>query len=600
MRLKFKWEIQLDVKPDQLWPYVADTNSLNKAAGLSEWKLRYVSDPDGGSRQVGETRHMGWKMNWDERPFQWIEGREYSVVRTYHNGPVRRFDMAVVLTPAGDGTRLVETLIIEPRWLLMAPAVYFEVQFRSRKRFERVYRRIEQHLKGEAATPFLPRIRPHIGPERVERLRSKLSGGTGTNYLPQLIDAVTRSPDMDLDRIRAFSLADRWGADRMEILRLCLGAAAAGLLDLSWDVICPSCRGAKARESTLRDLRKEAHCDACNITYTADFADSVEVTFQPNPAIRKLDVASYCSGGPMNAPHVVAQQVVQPGESRTVRLQPNPWRYRIRSLRVNGECLLKVRPAGNPKDVSVVFASTGVSPGEITSGPELTLTFRNESDKEHTVMVERDADRGQATTAALVTTLAEFRNLFSSEVLAPDTVVRAGTVTLMFTDLRGSTLMYESIGETSAYRLVREHFERLRTIVDNNDGTFVKTIGDAVMAAFSDPSGAVAAAFEMHEQLRTENQVREPRLALKVGIHAGPCFAVNMNGVLDYFGTTVNIAARIQKEIQNADVIVTDEVFDDVETQKLISKLVGDHQHQDLEIRGLSGTRRVHRLKARH
>jgi adenylate cyclase len=215
-------------------------------------------------------------------------------------------------------------------------------------------------------------------------------------------------------------------------------------------------------------------------------------------------------------------------------------------------------------------------------------------------MLERDADRGQATTAALATTLAEFPNLFSAEVLAPDTEVRAGTVTLMFTDLRESTSMYESIGDTSAYRLIQEHFDVLRNIVEAHGGTFVKTIGDAVMAAFSDPSGAIAAALEMHRQLAKENQVREPRLTLKVGIHSGPCSAVNMNGVLDYFGTTVNVAARIQKESQGNDVIVTDEVFDDVETQKLVSQLPNDCEQLDVEIRGLSGTRRVHRLKATH
>jgi hypothetical protein len=204
MQLKFKWEIQLDVAPDQLWQYVADTNSLNKAAGLSEWKLRYVSDPDGGSRRLGETRHMDWKLKWGERPFGWIEGRRYSVVRTYQNGPARRFDMAAVLEQVGSGTRLVETITIEPRWLLMAPAIYLEAEFRSRRSFERVYRQIEQHLKGQAGAPFQAPTRSGVGLERIERLRSKLAITSGADYLPKLIDVVTGSPDVDLDRLRAF------------------------------------------------------------------------------------------------------------------------------------------------------------------------------------------------------------------------------------------------------------------------------------------------------------------------------------------------------------------------------------------------------------
>jgi class 3 adenylate cyclase len=596
MRLNFKWELQLGVTPRQLWQYVADTNSLNQAAGLSEWKLGYIPDPDGGSRRVGETHHMGWKLRWDERPFEWIEGRQYSVVRNYHNGPVLQFQMSVVLHPAEGGTLLVETIEIEPRWLFMAPAIYLEVEYRSRRSFERVYRRIEQHLKGAAATPFELGMENSVRLERVERMRSRLAGSAGTDFLGHLIKTVTHSPDVELHRLRAFWLADQWGADRMDVLKLCLRAAAEGLLDLSWDVICPSCRGAKVRTSKLHDLRREAHCDACNITYTADFAESVEVTFQPNPAIRPLDVAYYCSGGPMNAPHVVVQQVIKPGETRTIPIRLNPWNYQVRSLKAEGASVLTVEDRADTSEAQIVFGNAGTTPAETTAGPDLTLKLRNESDKEQTVMLERDRGLGQATTASLVSTLSEFRDLFSSEVLAPDTEIRAGTITLMFTDLRASTSMYESIGDTAAYRLVREHFELLRVIVQRHNGTFVKTIGDAVMAAFSEPQRAVAAAFEMHERLAEGNGGRAFSLTLKIGIHAGLCFVVNTNGVLDYFGTTVNIAARIQKEGQGEDVVVTDEVFNDADMRNLVSELGARHEQIDVQIRGLSGTRPAHRL----
>ena len=187
-------------------------------------------------------------------------------------------------------------------------------------------------------------------------------------------------------------------------------------------------------------------------------------------------------------------------------------------------------------------------------------------------MLERSSERQQATTAALVTTMSEFRSLFASEVLAPDTEVRAGTICLMFTDLRGSTAMYETIGDTSAYARVREHFELLRKIVAANDGTFIKTIGDAVMAVFTDPAHALGAAFEMHRRIEKENGDRQPPLTLKIGIHQGACFAVNMNDNLDYFGTAVNIAARIQKKSRGGDVIVTREVFEDTSTKRLKSR----------------------------
>ena len=596
MLQKFTWKLHLEVEPARLWRYIADTGRLNQAAGLPEWKLDYVPDEDGGSHQVGQLRYMGWRVSWDEHPFEWVEGRQYEVRRDYHNGPLRRFNMAVVLSPENGGTLLEEVLTVEPRWLVLAPVIYWEVGYRSRRRFERVYRRIEQYLQGRIETPFGPVADRPVSERTVNRLRSSLADSPSLQWLPHLQKTLETSSDKDLDRMRAYALADSWGADRAVILKLFLHAAASGLLDLSWDVICPSCRGAKARESRLRDLREEAHCDACNIRYTADFAESVEVTFRPSPAIRKLQVTDYCSGGPMNAPHVVVQQQIRAGESRTIPLQLSPWRYRLRSLKLAGEGSLRVTPGAGHVETVMTLDGSAVRPKEISVGGNLSLVIRNESSRDHTVMLERSSEEQQATSAAVVTSLPEFRSLFSSEALSADRQIRVGTICLMFTDLEASTSMYERVGEASAYARVREHFELLREVVEAEDGTFLKTIGDAVMAVFNEPDRAVVAAFRMHEGIRKDNQVRKPALSLKIGIHQGTCFAVNLNETLDYFGTAVNVAARIQRESHGGDVVITEEVMRDEETQKRLSDLSHDHDEFEVEIRGLSGKRRLHRL----
>src|SRR5438132_4211432 len=101
--------------------------------------------------------------------------------------------------------------------------------------------------------------------------------------------------------MRLFVLSANRMADRRALLKLFLYASQAGLLDLSWDVICPSCRGAQERHESLKKLKTEAHCPACNIRYGADFAESVELRFRPNPSIRRVELVRYCSGGPMNA-----------------------------------------------------------------------------------------------------------------------------------------------------------------------------------------------------------------------------------------------------------------------------------------------------------
>ena len=486
MELRFQWKFTLGVEPERLWQYIADTGSLNEAAGLPEWKLQYIPEDDGGSRQVGETRYMGWRLKWDEHPFEWIEGRRFEVLRVYHNGPVRWFRLAVRLSPVDGGSLLEQDITVEPRWSLMAPGIYWDLGYRSRNRFKRVYQKIDAYLRGQSETPFRPSHSNPIPRDRMERLEQRLQTVDGSEYLPHLLNALETHSDTELHRMRAFAFADEWGADRVRVLKLFLHAVTAGLLDVSWDVICPSCRGAKVRTSKLRDLRREAHCDACNIRYSADFAESVELTFLPSPGIRRVEVTDYCSGGPMRAPHVVVQQQIPSGDTRVLTLALKPWQYRLRSLKLPTHMELKVGSVFDRAGVTAILEPAGIAPEETFQGEEFTLTIQNNTENTHTVMLERTSESEQATTAAFVTTMSEFRSLFASEVLALDTQVRAGTLCLMFTDLRGSTSMYEAVGDTSAYARVRQHFEILREVVGAHGGTFVKTIGDAVMAAFTE------------------------------------------------------------------------------------------------------------------
>ena len=122
-----------------------------------------------------------------------------------------------------------------------------------------------------------------------------------------------------------------------------------------------------------------------------------------------------------------------------------------------------------------------------------------------------------------------------------------GEQSLLFTDLRGSTAMYHDLGDARAYAQVRNHFSVLSDAIQKNHGGIVKTIGDAVMAAFSNPGDAFAAAAAMFAGIAEANRQSPERqqLVLKAGLHVGPCLAVNANDRLDYFGTAVNLAARL-------------------------------------------------------
>jgi class 3 adenylate cyclase len=154
-------------------------------------------------------------------------------------------------------------------------------------------------------------------------------------------------------------------------------------------------------------------------------------------------------------------------------------------------------------------------------------------------------------------------------VLRPGEEISVGATTLMFTDLRNSTRLYREIGDAPAFGRVREHFEILEQAVAAEGGSLVKTMGDAVMAAFRNPASAVRAIWTVQKQL-AERGV--PPLSLKVGIHHGPCIVVNLNDRLDYFGSTVNIAARLPNFSSGGEAIFSEAVRADEEVNEFLEK----------------------------
>jgi adenylate cyclase len=215
------------------------------------------------------------------------------------------------------------------------------------------------------------------------------------------------------------------------------------------------------------------------------------------------------------------------------------------------------------------------------------------------VSFENKAWSDTAATAAIVSTFQEFRDLFSSEVLAPGLLLGIQRQAFLFTDIAGSTAMYQALGQARAFRLVQDHFGILREVVARHEGAVVKTIGDAVMATFHAPEDAVAAAIEMQRRLQ-QLEVAPPvdtRRLLKVGVHLGPCVAVTMNERLDYFGTTVNTAARVEHECTGGEVIITGDVHADPEVRRVLAESGLEVATSQVQLRGIRDPVPLYRLR---
>ena len=199
-----------------------------------------------------------------------------------------------------------------------------------------------------------------------------------------------------------------------------------------------------------------------------------------------------------------------------------------------------------------------------------SVAFVNDADFELAALIEDRTWARDALTAPEVISLQAFRDLFAEATLRPGDDAGVSQVALLFTDLRGSTALYERVGDAAAYNIVREHFALLAAIVREHDGAVVKTIGDAVMASFSDPARAVRAAIAMQGEIGSSSQGFRD-LVLKVGVHAGPSVVVTLNDRLDYFGSTVNMAARLQGESTGGDIVLSRAVADDPAVREVLA-----------------------------
>jgi class 3 adenylate cyclase len=190
-----------------------------------------------------------------------------------------------------------------------------------------------------------------------------------------------------------------------------------------------------------------------------------------------------------------------------------------------------------------------------------------------------------------------FLDLFASETIVAGEGLSVTQLTLVFTDLQGSTALYERIGDMKAFDLVRQHFGYLRDSITGNSGALVKTIGDAVMASFIEPLDALRASLEMRERIQRFNaEAGAEQIALKIGLHSGACLAVTLNDRLDYFGQTVNIAARIQGLAGANEIVVSDDVLAAQGAKELVAGLTLEPMAVDLK--GVAGQVPVHRIGA--
>jgi class 3 adenylate cyclase len=421
----------------------------------------------------------------------------------------------------------------------------------------------------------------------------------------EVVGAVERhvedAPDRDLCRMNALAFAASRGFKEEEVITAFLHASRLGIFELSWNVLCPGCSGVLQTSATLKSVQQSEYtCSLCAAGYEPTLDEMVEVTFTVSPRVRRvaghhphaLPMWEYYRqifwGSGIDLPDdETFQELVDRIVLDSVELAPGD--KAILSIQLPTEFLIvfdpvihmaqfidvKEEPTRERRNISFVMdkehAPTGTM--QLAPGPvRLTLENRTAVRTLPSIWIAGHdlhallGKRKPFLTAKRLLTNQTFRDIYRTDTLDVTQRLKITSLTFLFTDLKSSTELYERVGDLVAYDLVQAHFRVVTEIVAAEGGAVVKTIGDAVMAAFSTPDRAVAAALRMREAVGDLNE----DLLLKIGIHEGPCLAVMLNERQDYFGQTVNVASRVQHLADSRAIFATGEVVGNSEASRLL------------------------------
>jgi class 3 adenylate cyclase len=378
-----------------------------------------------------------------------------------------------------------------------------------------------------------------------------------------------------------------------------------GLFELRWELMCPTCQVAKAEAQGLAELPMRFHCDTCGIDYDADFDQRVELRFSVHDSVRHAENSVFCIGGPWRMPHVVAQQYLNPQENRALGLQlESPLKLRAVGSTSHAN-LLPDPQERRSSDVSLIYSDgRWVGPHSMAASEELlaipseaSLSLRNQTGGPILAVLEDIGWSGDATTASQVTSMQEFRDLFSSEVLAPGQELAVRDITVLFSDLQGSTALYETVGDAVAYGRVNRHFDFVRETITRNQGTTVKTMGDGLMGGFYKLEDGLRAAISLQRDIDEwcRSMSIDPPLRLKIGLHHGPVIAMTANDRLDYFGRAVNVAARLGAQGRGGDIVLLADTYQEIEA--VASNESATVERFTAHLRGLAGELDLVRLQ---
>ncbi|WP_108972472.1 adenylate/guanylate cyclase domain-containing protein [Leptospira ryugenii] len=430
-----------------------------------------------------------------------------------------------------------------------------------------------------------------------QTIRSESFGSSA--LITHFREFLSSEDDYSLFRVNPYIYANDSGFPYHEVLDVFLHASKHGLFVMEWLLVCPRCGDPVKHFQNLIHVHNQYHCDFCRRDYHTSLDDSIHIVFTIHPDIRdivfhhpeSLPIEDYqykyhfsregrVPGSSMTFRHFFKKRerflrFLSPKEVREVEINVREGYLEGNDFLHDTDFLLEVLAERSSKtdEVQITYENQTLhSDTKQCRSGILKLNIKNNSSEKVPLSIyQLDSDFLTSTfllefdphlSAKELLNHRTFRTLFQGEDIVGPRGLSIKDQTFLFTDLKGSTNLYERIGDLKAFSLVQQHFDEMSRVIIKNQGSLVKTIGDAIMATFLSAENAMRAAIEMLEEIETFNKRQlEREIILKIGIHTGASIAVTLNDRLDYFGQVVNIAARVQGLAEGEEICFTNEIY---------------------------------------
>ena len=469
--------------------------------------------------------------------------------------------------------------------------------------------------------------------------------------ISRLETLIRTGDDYALFRINPIGYAGERGIAEPEAIDVFLHSAKLGLFEMEWHLVCATCGNVVESFRNMHKLHSTYICNQCAFENTATLDDYIQVSFTISNSIR--DVAFHhpesLSADDLLFKYKLARGVhswlpgwshvdliravtklltyLEPGETRRVEFPLELGLVIITNLteRVTAGFPVPREPVSDTQTITIHIVEgqfhildREAGPGRLDYGyaalsfnhlepllpGSLVVEIENHLERRACVWIAHftgEPPRQGITfdpflSGKRLLTTQTFRALFRSESISVNESIAVKAITFLFTDLKGSTALYDQIGDPKAYFLVRQHFDTLGNAITRYEGAIVKTIGDAVMAAFMNPLDAVHAALDMLRDIEAFNRNISDKLVLKIGIHTGHSIVVSLNDRPDFFGQTVNIAARVQGLADAGEIYLSEDVYNFPGVRESVAGC--QIASEQVMVKGISGTLQVYKISS--